>query len=95
MHVRFSPRAEADLDHIKDYLEPKSPQGYARIRDAIFSMLLQLESFPFLGKIGRLEGTRELIVPATGYIVFYSLPDQYHINILRIMHGRQKYPPKQ
>lgn len=94
MHARLTEDAEADLDAIADYLTPRSPQGLARILSAIFTTIGQLESFPFLGHDGRVDGTRELVVPRTPFIIVYSLPDQYYIDIDRILHGRLKYPPE-
>lgn len=82
----------ADLKAIRDYVRPRSPQGYQRIITAVFAIFDQLESFPFLGRSGRVEGTRELTVPRTEYRVIYTLPDEYHIDVERILHARVKYP---
>lgn len=93
MHVRLSADAEADLDILAAWLTPRSPQGLDRLLTAIFTTLGQLESFPLLGKSGGVEGTRELVVPRTSLIVIYTLPDAYHVDVERILDGRQKYPP--
>ncbi len=95
MHARLSADAEADLDAIKDYLEPRSPQGLQRILSAIFTTIGQLETFPFLGHDGRVGETREIVVPRTPFIVIYSLADEYYIDIDRVLHGRMKYPPEE
>ena len=63
MHVRLTSDARDDLEHLKEYLEPRSPYGLARVLSAIFTTIEQLESFPFLGRAGEVEGTRELTVP--------------------------------
>ncbi len=94
MHARFTADAEADLYAIKDYLELRSPQGLERILSAIFTTVGQLESFPFIGREGWAEGTREITVPHTPFIIIYSLDEPYYIDIDRIFHGRQKYPLK-
>lgn len=93
MHVRLSADAEADLDSPAAWLTPRSPQGLDRLLTATFTTLAQLEGFPLLGKLGRVEGTRELVVPRTSLIVVYTLPDAYHLDVERILDGRQKYPP--
>ncbi|MDP1554305.1 MAG: type II toxin-antitoxin system RelE/ParE family toxin [Hyphomonas sp.] len=93
MHVRLSADAEADLDTLAAWLAPRSPQGLDRLLTAIFTTLGQLEGFPLLGKPGRVEGTRELVVPRTSLLVIYTLPDAYHLDVERVLDGRQKYPP--
>lgn len=93
MHARLSEDAETDLHTIRDYLEPRSPQGLQRVLSAIFTTIGQLELFPLLGKDGRVDGTRELIVPRTPFIIVYTVPDAYFIDVERILHGRLKYPP--
>ncbi|WP_424992633.1 type II toxin-antitoxin system RelE/ParE family toxin [Oceaniradius stylonematis] len=50
MHARLSEDAETDLYTIRDYLEPRSPQGLQRVLSAIFTTIGQLELFPLLGK---------------------------------------------
>ncbi len=92
MHLRISNEAERDLQGIEDYLEPRSPQGYARVITTIFTIFDQLKSFPFLGREGEVEGTREMTVPRTEYRIIYTLPDDYHVDIERVLHAKLKYP---
>ena len=94
MHVRLTDDAIADLVSLKDYLEPRSPQGLERMLSAIFTTMGQLETFPLIGHDGRIEGTREIIVPRTPFIVIYSIADELHIDIDRVLHGAMKYPPE-
>ncbi len=95
MHVRLTDDAVADLENLKEYLGPKSPQGYARIAAAIFTTIAQLETFPLLGREGRVEGTYEIAVPRTPFLLIYSLGDPLFIDIDRVLHGKQKYPPEE
>ncbi len=41
-----------------------------------------------------MEGTRELIMRGMPYYAVYSLPDEYHIDIERVLHGAQIWPPE-
>ncbi len=50
-----------------------------------------LVSFPELGRSGRRAGTRELVIGRTPYIVPYRLRGEI-IEILAVMHGRQRWP---
>lgn len=94
MHVRLTDGAVGDLENIRNYLEPKSPQSYMRIAAAIFTTMAQLETFPLLGREGRVEGTYELAVPRTPFLLIYSINDPLFVDIDRVMHGKQEYPPE-
>ncbi|HDH16523.1 MAG TPA: type II toxin-antitoxin system RelE/ParE family toxin [Gammaproteobacteria bacterium] len=48
-----------------------------------------------LGHTGRLPGTRELVIPATRYIVPYRVrPRLQKIEILRVFHASKKLPDR-
>ena len=93
MHVRFSANAEADLRDIIDFLEPRNARACERIVTAIMTASDQLGRFPFLGRSGRVDGTRELSIPRTPYIIVYTLPDAFYIDIENIVHDRRQWPP--
>jgi plasmid stabilization system protein ParE len=93
MHTRLSEDAIGDLEALKNYVEPRSPRGYVVVLASIFTTMEQLETFPFLGRIGDVEGTREMTVPGTDYRVIYRLNEPYFIEIIGIWHGKRKYPP--
>ena len=93
MHVRFQDTAEADLDAIKQYIEPESPKGLLRVLTAIFTVAEQLESFPFMGREGDVAGTREITIPRTPFRLIYTLDDPHFIDIIRVLHGARRYPP--
>lgn len=92
MHVRFSNSAEADLDQIHDYIAARNKQAAIRVVVAITSLCDQLGNFPFLGREGRVEGTREISVPRTPYFIVYVISDEYHLDIEAIIHERLQYP---
>jgi toxin ParE1/3/4 len=47
--------------------------------------------FPEIGRLGRLAGTRELVINRTPFIAIYrTRPDS--IQILRLLHGAQLWP---
>lgn len=92
MHLRFSDTAEKDLDKIYKDRVTDNPEAAQRMVDNLLSASYQLESFPFMGREGRVSNTRELSVPRTPFILVYTLPDQYHIDLETIIHERQQYP---
>lgn len=50
-----------------------------------------LAEFPQAGRPGRRAGTRELVVPRTPFVVPYRVRGGF-IEILRLLHGRQRWP---
>lgn len=59
----------------------------ARVLTAVAGLL----QFPEMGRPGRRAGTRELIVSRTPYVAAYRLRGDA-IEILRVLHGRQRWP---
>lgn len=92
MHIRILPQARKDLRDIHSYIADHNLTAADKIIDKILYSLSYLETFPLLGKPGRVDSTRELFIFGTPYIVVYSLPDPYHIDIQTIVHGSKKYP---
>lgn len=43
------------------------------------------------GRLGRVKGTRELIVPRTSCIIAYCVFETY-IDIIAVVHGKQQWP---
>jgi toxin ParE1/3/4 len=56
----------------------------ARVRDEIRA----LWEFPELGRIGRVAGTRELILPHDRCVIVYEVLDDV-VRVLRVIHGGQ------
>ena len=46
---------------------------------------------PEIGRPGRIEGTRELIIQQTPYIAAYRI-ERNSVRILRVLHGAQRWP---
>jgi len=69
----------------------KSEEVSARIVAQIISSVQQLDSFPMLGRPGRVRGTRELVISSTPYLAAYEI-QKARINILALYHGAQQWP---
>jgi toxin ParE1/3/4 len=87
-----SPHAVADLKTISEYIEQDRSLSTAnRITRTIYDAAQSLLAMPNRGRLGRIEGTRELLVSPLPYIVIYkALPEG--VLVLNILHGAQRWP---
>lgn len=92
LSLRWSRFSIADRLAIFDYLDGLNPQAASANDLAIEKQIERLRRFPMLGKPGRIEGTRELMIKGTPYLVAYSL-DCSKVHVLRILHTSQLWPP--
>lgn len=82
--------ARTDLLGIVDYISDDNPDAAQRVKDDIETKAEKLPEFPKMGRPGRVEGTRELIV-WSNYIVVYQ-EDALTVRILRVLHAAQQLP---
>jgi addiction module RelE/StbE family toxin len=88
MRIRWTPSATADLEHISDYLRDRHPAYRQPTMRKLYETIHSLKDWPYRGRIGREEGTRELLFPPLPYIAVYRVKEQ-SIEILRIYHAAQ------
>jgi plasmid stabilization system protein ParE len=80
-----------NLDDIAAWIARDSPAAAARVVQRIRLASARLEEHPESGRPGRVEGTRELIVPGLPT----SCPTGYardRVEILRVMHAARRWP---
>jgi toxin ParE1/3/4 len=92
LKIRWSDSSRLDLDRIYAFIAEDSPRSAADVEDRIFGAAEGLASFPNKGRPGRLDGTREMVVTPTPYLINYEVFDE-HVSILRVVHGNQLWPP--
>src|ERR1017187_5768573 len=73
MQIRWSPDAAADLESIMTYICRDNQSVAQRVGQEIYERLSALGDFPYSGRLGRVEGTRELPLPPLPYIVIYRV----------------------
>jgi toxin ParE1/3/4 len=91
VQLEWSVLAFEDRIAIFDYIEADNPSAAIRVDDSIREQIAQLTRSPEMGRPGRVEGTRELILAHTPYIAAYWI-SKNRITILRILHGAQQWP---
>jgi toxin ParE1/3/4 len=89
--IRWTAVAADDLKSVHEYLSQHAPASADSIVDRILTSIDVLEQYPNLGRQGRLEGTRELVITGTPFIVFYRLRKS-QVEILGVLHAARKWP---
>ncbi len=89
--VKWSVLAVADRNAIFDYIEADSPQAAIAVDARIEAAVDGLAKSPGIGRPGRIEGTRELVIDRTPYIAAYRIAGNA-VRVLRVLHGAQQWP---
>jgi addiction module RelE/StbE family toxin len=93
VRLRWSRRAIPRLASIHDYIAKDNPAASSRVAAVIVQSALRLQRFPHVGRPGRIEGTRELVIPGLPYIIPYRVVDDV-IQIASVIHTSRKWPEK-
>lgn len=88
MQVRWAGPAVNDFAEIVNYIRGDSASAAARVAERILGAVDTLQSFPLSGRLGVVDGTRELAVAASPYLVVYRVTE-HALEILRVRHGAQ------
>ena len=92
--ARWSDEATTDLVEIIDYIEQRNAVAAQGLFSAVVQSAENLPRMPYLFRLGRVVGTREIVVHPN-YIVGGFKHEVQHgiaIDVLRILHSRQQYP---
>ncbi len=89
-HVVWLETASQDLDQILGYIEDRNLLAALNLQESIEHAVSQLPFHPYLYRLGRVAGTRELVVHPN-YLVIYRVAASA-IEIINVLHARQQYP---
>ena len=78
---------------IAEYIAQDNQAAAHVVHDAILRQIGRLAEHPRIGRPGRVEGTRGLVISGTPYIVAYRVAGQA-VTILRVLHGAQQWPKR-
>lgn len=91
MKILWTEPARMDLREIFLYISNDNPKAARVLLDTIKKRVELLKENPRLGRLGRVEGTYELVLAGTRYIVPYRIKKQ-QIEILAVFHGSREWP---
>ncbi len=91
--IRWLDIALQDLNESTEYISRYNKTAAKKLAIRIWNAVRMLSSYPEIGRLGRITGTRELVVSGTSFIVAYRQKSS-EIQILRVLHGARKWPEK-
>ncbi|MDD2738435.1 MAG: type II toxin-antitoxin system RelE/ParE family toxin [Methylomonas lenta] len=91
MKLVWTEPARQDLREIFTYIAEENPNAARRLLAEIKERAILLQDNPQIGRAGRVDGTRELVITGTQYILPYRLKEQ-QIQILAVFHGARLWP---
>jgi toxin ParE1/3/4 len=91
MKVNWSAASVKHLQNSVDYIQGESARGAIAIRRRIIDTVRRVGLMPYSGRTGRIDGTREAVVPRSPYIVVYQVSLQA-VEILGIWHSSRQWP---
>jgi len=95
MQLEWTPRAREERGAAIEYIAQANPIAALDQLDKIERQTNMLLQFPEIGQPGRKQGTRDLVIVRTNFIVVYRFkPKTEHIVILRVLHTSQNYTNK-
>lgn len=91
MRVVWTRAALQGLEAIVDYVAQHDRAAALRLFDVIPARVdTMLADDPATGRVGRVAGTRELVLSGTPYVVAYRIGEQ--VEALAVMHGARRWP---
>lgn len=91
MKVRWIAAAKEDRADVIAYIRADDPRAAARMDQLFGSAARKLAEFPYLGKPGKIPGTRELI-PHESYRLVYEIEGET-LWILALVHTARLWTP--
>lgn len=93
MRLQWTPTASRNLEAIEAYIERDNLLAALETVLEILRQVEVLKDHPGLGRPGRVEGTRELVITGLPYIVPYLVEGE-RVIVLRVLHAARKWPKK-
>jgi addiction module RelE/StbE family toxin len=91
MPLFWTPESVQDREGIYDFIEADNPVAALEMDEIFSEKALRLLDHPGLGRLGRMTGTRELVVHANYILVYDVKGDQ--VRVLRLLHAARRWPP--
>jgi toxin ParE1/3/4 len=91
MRLEWTLKAVGDLREAGEYIEDDNPEAAIKMAERVHEAVVNLIEHPNMGRPGRLQATRELVVSGTPFIVVYWVRGA-SVQVLRVLHHSRKWP---
>ncbi|MDR2007426.1 MAG: type II toxin-antitoxin system RelE/ParE family toxin [Alphaproteobacteria bacterium] len=91
MKIIHTPDFDLDIIEIKNYLKENHPTYIKSTLLQIKQKTKDLAKNPYMGRIGRDMGTREVVFTKLPYVIIYKIKEN-ELHILDIFHTSRNYP---
>ena len=89
MRVRYTRRAQSDLQSIYRYLDERAPAAARAVKELIERRIASLADFPLMAPATDEPGIRELTIVRYPYNVYYEVVDE-EVWIIHIRDARRQ-----
>lgn len=93
LRSRWTALALTDFAEGTDYIAQESRQAAQGVARRVWAATQQLQHNPYMGRPGRVQGTREWVIAATPYLLAYRV-EKNRIVILRVLHAARRWPER-
>jgi plasmid stabilization system protein ParE len=90
MILRYSPRAQSDLNTIFEYLDQRSPSGARNVMRAIYASIQFLAEYPDASQATNGPNVRVKIVTRYSFKIFYRVDGDTIIEIIHVRHAARR-----
>lgn len=91
MSLVWTRQASEDRKAVREYIAADNPSAALDFDERLSAMAARLIDHPGLGRPGRVEGTRELVVHQNYILVYHTARDL--VRVLRVLHVARMWPP--
>jgi toxin ParE1/3/4 len=85
LRLRWTALALNDFEQAHDYIVQDNPEAATQIAQRLLDAARTLLDYPYIGRVGEDETTREWQVQKTPYLLVYTIKDEV-IEIVRVWH---------
>lgn len=93
MRLKWTRAANRDLDAVEQFIGRDNPRAAIETVLEIIRLVGMLSEHPGIGRPGRVDTTRELVIAGLPYVVAYAHQGDT-VTILRVLHGAMKWPKR-
>lgn len=91
MRLEWTQPAFEDIQEAGRYIAVDDPRAASRMAERVREAVEYLVDQPNIGRPGRMQGTRELVISGTPFIAVYWVRGDV-VQILRLLHHARQWP---